>query len=440
MTRETLDPAEPNTWLARGRTPEHAAAIAGAWRDFPDLPPDAPMSDRMARSRARVAVMRPVNDAISAHTEAQREATNFAFLEDQARHGKANDRDLAILRGRDAHGYGWDVANRYADGWYAAHVGWPHSYPDGIPSNAPRALRRAAYDQGFTEGGGDTTDLFDAARRSNLAHLRQSNMPPATISAPTTGRLLPSSWPKPSDDPRPTRWSRRFAIISAADVVRGDTERHAWCFLRLMLARPGAAEATIVVLSAAGFVDGHDVVPVSVEPATGHLSPRVVAKQLQSRIAGREFDDVLVALQDEELGLLDGISDVLPLCRSMERTRNTKLQQRAHLRTWLDRGYGSDDNVAAGHIRWGKAINGLSGKLAEFTARHVGPAPGRGHLVRVEVAGGALASGYAAADGAPLAPELVVSSKARIRTEMAAALRSFAAATPLMGAVTRHAA
>ncbi|MGC7532595.1 hypothetical protein ACPWML_26610, partial [Pandoraea pneumonica] len=83
------------------------------------------------------------------------------------------------------------------------------------------------------------------------------------------------------------------------------------------------------------------------------------------------FDDVLVALPDDSLAQLDAIAGALPLCRTMERTRNTRLQQRAHLRIWLDRGYAADGNMAAGHIRWSKVIQGLSGKLGEFTARHV---------------------------------------------------------------------
>lgn len=440
MIPEQLDPAEVSTWLTRGRTPEHAAAIAAAWRDHPDLPPEAPLSERMARSRARVEAMRPVNDAIRAHTEAQRQATNFAFLEHQLRGGKANERDIAILRGRDEYHYDWDVANRYADGWYAAHVGWPHSYPDGIPSTVPLAHRRAAYDQGFTDGGGDRTDLFDAARRSNLAHFRQSNMPLAVQPAPATARPLPSNWPKPSDEPRPARWSRRLAIISERDVVADDPTRFAWCFLRLIRARAGAAETMTVILSSAGFVSAADYAP-SVDRGDGpRLNLNVARQQLRAQLSGREFDDALVALQDDELRLLDAISDVIPLCRTMERTRNTKLQQRTHLRTWLDRGYNADENMAAGHIRWSKAIKGLSGKLGEFTARHVGPAPGRGHLIRVEASGGRLASGYAAADGSVLAPEVVVSSKARLRSEIASTLRAFGASTPLMGTVNRHAA
>jgi len=142
----------------------------------------------------------------------------------------------------------------------------------------------------------------------------------------------------------------------------------------------------------------------------------------------------------ERIAALDEVASALPLCRTMERTRNTRLQQRTHLRVWLDRGYGSDGNMAAGHIRWSKAIHGLHGKLGEFTARHVGAAPSRGHLIRVETISGALASGYAASDGTPLAPEFVVSSKAKIRASIATALRSFAASTPLMGTLARRAA
>jgi hypothetical protein len=140
------------------------------------------------------------------------------------------------------------------------------------------------------------------------------------------------------------------------------------------------------------------------------------------------------------LRLLDEIADVLPLCRTMERTRNTRLQQRAHLRTWLDRGYAANENMAAGHIRWGKAIHGLTGKLGEFTARHVGPGPNGGHLIRVETTIGTLATGYADADGAPLSPEVIVSSKARLRPTIASTLRTFGAATTLMGTLDLRAA
>ena len=155
MVTDDFDPADAASWLARGRTPEHAAAIAAAWRDFPDLPSTAPLDERMQRGRERVAAMRVVNDAISAHGEAERQAANFAFTERQLRTGKGSDRDVAVLRGRDAYGYDWDVCNRYADGWYAAHAGWPHRYPEGVPCRAPVQVRNAAYDRGFSDGGGD---------------------------------------------------------------------------------------------------------------------------------------------------------------------------------------------------------------------------------------------------------------------------------------------
>ena len=87
MVTDDFDPADAASWLARGRTPQHAAAIAAAWRDFPDLPRTAPLEERMARGRERVAAMRVVNDAISAHAEAERQAANFAFTERQLREG-----------------------------------------------------------------------------------------------------------------------------------------------------------------------------------------------------------------------------------------------------------------------------------------------------------------------------------------------------------------
>ena len=439
MDPAAFDPANAGSWLARGRTPEHAAALAKAWRDYPDLPPGAPLAAREARGRQRIVAMRPVDDAIRAHGEAQRQATNFAFLENQVREGKATERDLAILRGRDQHNFDWDVCNLYADGWYAAHVGWPHTYRTGVTCSAPLEVRRAAYDQGFTDGGGDRTDLFDAARRANLAVHRRSNMPP--VSSPIlAARPLPSSWAKPGDEARPARWSRRLAIISAADITGDDPARARWDFLRLIRERPGAHDLTVLVLTNHGFVDAERHSGVAPSVSRKQIDAATAAQQIRDAIVGREFDDVLVALPEGELGLLDAAAGAIPLCRTMERTRNTELQRRAHLRTWLDRGYGADENMAAGHIRWGKLIQGLTGKLGEFTARHVGPAPTRGHLILVEIGDGSPAHGYADASGAPLAAEIVVSSKARLRSEMAHALRRFGAATPLMALPTRKAA
>lgn len=439
MPDTAFNPADAATWLARGRRPAHAEALAKAWRDYPDLPPSAPLADRHARSHARVIATRPVFEEMRVEAEAERHAKNFAFTENEVREGKANERELAILNGRDRYGYDWDVANRYADGWYAAHVGWPHHYPDGIPCNAPLETRRAAYDQGFTDGGGDRTDLFDAARRANLALHRQSNMP-ASVVAVAPARPLPSSWPKPGDDARPARWSRRLAILSDADLAGGDPTRAKWDFLRIVRDRPGAEAMTLLILTDRGFVHAGDYTPNASLGGRRQITGDALRQQLVEALSGRETDDILVALQDEDLRLLDGIASALPLCRTMERTRNTKLQQRTHLRTWLDRGYGEDENMAAGHIRWGKLIQGLVGKLGEFTVRHVGPAPLRGQLIRVEVGDGQLAIGYAAADGTPIAAEIVVSSKAKLRSEMAATLRRFGAATRMMATSARHAA
>ena len=171
---DRFDPSDAATWIARGRSPEYAEALAQAWRDFPDLPPTAALEDRMARTRARVIAMRPVNDAIQLASEAERQRRNFLHVEGKAASGSIGDSDLAILRGRDAYGYDWDTAVCYSRGWYAAHAGWTHGGPD-ISSRLP--AQRAAYDRGFTDGGGDKDDLFDAARRHNVAAERTDNQP-----------------------------------------------------------------------------------------------------------------------------------------------------------------------------------------------------------------------------------------------------------------------
>ena len=431
---ETFDPAVAECWIARGRKPEHAAALATVWRDFPDLPSGAPTEDRMARMKSRTQAMKPVFDAIAAEQAAELEERNFASVERSAVEGKGSDRDLAVLRGRDDYGYGWDLSHRYADGWCAAHSGRPHSYSEAIPSRTPIEIRRAAYDRGFADGGGDRDDIFDVARRAYFAQLRKSNMVPPPA-APIAARPLPSAWLKPTDRPRPARWDRRLVILSDADIA---TEDPKFDYLKIIQERRGADQAKVLVLTNEGFVDGGAFVPPAGGPRS--VSADAAAQQLRDHLAGREFDDILVALQGADLALLDQAAGALPLCRSMERTRNTRLQFRAHLKVWLDRGVGGGDNVGAGHIRWGKMINGVSGKLGEFTARYAGPAQGRGHLVRVETAAGQLAFGFATADGVPLAPEIIVSSKARLRAEVAKALRAFTAATPIMYAAAARSA
>lgn len=434
-----FDPTDPDCWLDRGRLPEHAATLAAIWTAYPDLPAAAPLEDRMARGRARIAAMKPLNDAISARTEAERQARNFALTERNRDDGTIVDRERAILRGRDEHGYDWDIAVAYASGWTAADAGWEYRfYADG---SGREDAKRAAYDRGFADGGGDQDDLFDAARRSNLAVLRRHNHPQSEPAAPVA-RPRPSSWSQPSDHARPTRWSRRLLIVSDATIEEVTPGLMRVSSLRLMdeiLARPGADEMTIVTIDReAGFVPGlrsdENTDPMSPAEAAALIADPRHADTLRALACGREIEDILIAVQGDYLGVIDAFASALPLCANMERTRNSLLQQRARLRCWLDRGYGGDANIGAGHIRWGKAINGLAGKLGEFTARYVGPAPRRGHLVRIEAEGGAPAHGYATSTGDPLTPEIVVSNKANIRCEMATALRAFGGATRLMDA------
>ena len=137
------------------------------------------------------------------------------------------------------------------------------------------------------------------------------------------------------------------------------------------------------------------------------------------------------AAQGEYLRIVDAFAIALPLVRTMERTRNSFLLQRSQLRCWLARGLGDDRNSGAGHIRWGKAIKGLVGKLGEFTVRQAGPAPARGHMIRVELASGELACGYVTASGDALVPEIIISNKAQLRRAMELALRAFGGATTL---------
>lgn len=100
---EQFDPTSAATWMARGRSACDAETLASIWRKYPDLPPSAPLDERMLRTRARVAAMRPMHDAMQKEQERARRARNFAFIEEKAATGTIDDRDLAILRGRDTH-------------------------------------------------------------------------------------------------------------------------------------------------------------------------------------------------------------------------------------------------------------------------------------------------------------------------------------------------
>jgi len=68
---------------------------------------------------------------------------------------------------------------------------------------------------------------------------------------------------------------------------------------------------------------------------------------------------------------------------------------------------------------------------------------GRGHVVAVTLQDGASATGFITATGSALQPTIIVSSKARLRQEIAMALRAFGGATrltaPPLDLVTRPA-
>jgi hypothetical protein len=198
---------------------------------------------------------------------------------------------------------------------------------------------------------------------------------------------------------------------------------------------PGSDELTIIVITGAGFHALGDIGaprPAS-EPLCGvdlPADPRLGA-QLRALIAGRDFDDILVAAQHGYLSLLDAHASALPLCRTMERTRNTVLQQRGHFRIWLDRGLVAGESLGAGHIRWGKATKGLTGKLGEFTARYAGKQAGGGHRIIVETPDGRPATGYVTVQGEPLPPETVIGNRAHLRKAMAVRFRAFGGATRL---------
>ncbi|MET3436042.1 hypothetical protein [Sphingomonas sp. 1185] len=434
-----FDPADADCWIAHGRKAEHAALIAAAWRDYPDLPPSAPLADRQARSRARVDAMRPVNEQIRLESEREQELANYRFIERQVRLGKASPQDAAILTGRDRYGYRWLMSVAYAAGWSAAKHGWDFHPPGPNLRGVVPSGTTEAYDQGFTDGGGRRDDIFDTARRRLTA---TPGTPAATPHCRARARPLPSDWPKPSDAHRAVAWNRRLVILAAGRTHDLNRSAPAIEFLDHPLAEeirrtPGTSQAHIIILSAAhGFIDGHArLAPWSeaMRPETAEALSRSqrVRQQLATLLKDIEIDDILVAAESDYLWIIDAHAAILPLCRIMERTRNTPLQQRAHCRTWLARGCNAGENVGAGHIRWSKVIQGLTGRLGEFTARYGGKVEPRGHRILIEIAPGVPAVGYVTAAGIALAPEIVISNKARMRIEMARALRAFGAATRL---------
>lgn len=154
------------------------------------------------------------------------------------------------------------------------------------------------------------------------------------------------------------------------------------------------------------------------------------ADQLRALLSGIEPDDLLIIADDKDLAWIDRHAGVLPLCRTMERMRNSAIQQRAQLRAWLERGLCEGEVLAGGHIRWTKLAQGLSGRLGEFVARYADKAQPRGHRLVIELRDGDPAIGFMTPQRELLNPEPIITNKAHMRRHMAAMLRCFAAAIP----------
>ncbi|MBV2149925.1 hypothetical protein KRZ98_16900 [Sphingobium sp. AS12] len=409
---DNFDPADAGCWIARGRQPHHAAALAEAWNCFPDLPNDAPLDARMTRTRERVAMLRPLHDAMTRETEAERQRTNFAFAERQVADGTDDGRYAVILRARDAHGYEWNAAVTYAEGHHAARAGWDSRFK-GSERASDIDRRRHAYDHGFRDGGGQPDDIFDAARRAFVA----TSSKPVHADSPRAARPLPSQWPMPTDVPPPASWHRRLILLGASECASGTLG-----ILSMLRERPGHDAATLYVISAANGLRSLST-PAHEAPDDG--------ADLRERLHAGDYSDILVAADDAEIARIDADAGLLPLVRTMERTRNSVLQQRAQFRLWLARGRAPGEQFAAGHIRWSKMAAGLSGRLGDFTARYAGPAGSRGHRIVVDDASGGPAFGYRTALGQRLHPEIVIGNKRHARTAMADLLRQYAASLRL---------
>lgn len=409
---EIFDPADAACWIARGRPAHHAHAIADAWRAFPDLPIGTPLDARMARTRERTAMLRPLHAQIAQEGEQRRQATNFAFVERKVAEGSTDSRDAGILHARTVYGYDWDEAVAWAEGNYAARAGWEARPPSRTRLGEPDR-RRGAYDRGFLDGGGQPEDIFDVARRSLTAVTGK----PAKVASPPSSRPLPSQWPSPSDLPPPASWHRRLLILGASEYRSGTIG-----ILTMLHQRSGHEETTICQIDAdRGLCLLSSACGVSADDD----------EALRNYLRQHDYTDIVAIASDAEFVRLDAAALVLPLVRTMERTRNSLLQQRAQFRLWIARGRGPGEQFAAGHIRWSKMAAGLSGRLGDFTVRYAGPARPRGHRIIVEDAAGMPASGYRTAHGRALDPELVIGNKSHLRAAMADLLRQYAAALRL---------
>jgi hypothetical protein len=409
---DTFDPANAGCWMARGRSAHQAHAIADAWQCFPDLANDAPLDARMARTRERVQILRPLHEAMRLENERQRTTTNFAFVERQIAQGSTDSRHAAILHAREVHGYDWDAAVAYADGHYAARAGWV-ARPPLLPRPGQSDIRRPAYNQGFLDGGGQPGDIFDVARRSFAATPSE----PMHTDTPRAARPLPSQWPNPTDVPAPVSWHRRLILLGASELATG-----AIGILAMLHEQHGHEDAALFVVNA----------DTGLRPLSRSMSPTLGDDAaLRQLLRQGDYTDILLVADAAELGRIDADADILPLARTMERTRNSVLQQRAQFRLWRARGRAAGDQFAGGHIRWSKMAAGLSGRLGDFTARYAGPARPRGHRIVVEDASGELALGYRTALGRVLHPEIVIGNKGHARTAIADLLRQYAASLRL---------
>ena len=291
---DTFDPADAGCWMARGRPAHHALALADAWRRFPDLPNEAPLGARMARSRERVQALRPLNEAIAQETERQRKAANFAFVERQIAQGSTDSRNRAILHARDVHGYDWDAAVAYANGNHAAIAGWPGRPPSPSRRGEPD-VRRLGYDQGFLDGGGRPEDIFDVARRSFLAAPPEPSFEASRAEQPRIARPLPSQWPAPTDTPAPVSWHRRLLVLGASESATGAIG------IRAMLReRPGHEAAGLYIL---GGDSGLHLITATTGATPGDQTA------LRHALRQGDYTDILVVADDAEIG-----SPAVPAC------------------------------------------------------------------------------------------------------------------------------
>lgn len=361
---------------------------------------------------ARRIMLKPLHERIAQEGEQQRQAANFAHVERKVAEGSADSRDSGILHARAAHGYDWHEAVAWADGNYAATAGW-EARPPSLTRQGKPDRRRGAYDQGFLDGGGRPDDIFDVARRSLIAATPE----PARAASPPSSRPLPSQWPAATDLPTPVSWHRRLLLLGATEHAAGTIGT-----LTMLHERTGHDETTICLIDAQTGLH-------SPSRAPGMQAGNCDA--LREYLRQRDYTDILVVAGEAELARLDADAHILPLTRTMERTRNSLLQQRTQFRLWLARGRARGEQFAAGHIRWSKMAAGLSGRLGDFTVRYAGPAHPRGHRIIVEDAYGETATGYRTARGHALDPEIVIGNKSHLRSAMTELLRQYAAALRL---------